>query len=104
MDRSSKEKDDSELKTMLECVNVAFTTWSDGRELVTLYCDVNTQSAPWNIVETKSAASSGPGQTATQDSNTVIDMGGHFHFTFGRKTLLKKEILDKMVISPKRKS
>ena len=103
MDRSSKEEDDSELKTILECVNVAFTTWSDSRELVTLYCDVNTQSAPRNIVETKSAASSGPEQTATQDSKTVIDMSGHFHLTFGRETLLKKDIVDKMVLFSKEK-
>ncbi|WZY68608.1 hypothetical protein YC2023_000848 [Brassica napus] len=72
MDRSSKEEDDSELKTMLECVNVAFTTWLHSRELVTLYCDVNTQSAPQNIIETKSAASSGSEQTATQDNKTEI--------------------------------
>ncbi|KAH0941088.1 hypothetical protein HID58_000725 [Brassica napus] len=90
MDRSSKEEDDSELKTMLECVNVAFTTWLHSRELVTLYCDVNTQSAPQNIIETKSAASSGSEQTATQDNKTVIDMGGHFHLTFEGKHSLKR--------------
>ncbi|KAF2620343.1 hypothetical protein F2Q68_00038246 [Brassica cretica] len=60
MDRFSKEEDDSELKTMFECGNVAFTTWSDSRELVTLNCDINTQPAPQNIVETKSATSSAP--------------------------------------------
>lgn len=30
-------------------------------------------------------------------------MGGHFHLTFGRETLLKKEIVDKMVIFSKEK-
>ena len=50
----------SELKTMLECGNVVFMTWSDSRELVTLNCDVNTQPTPRNIVETKSTASLAP--------------------------------------------
>ena len=63
----------------------------------------NTQSAPRNIVETKSDASSGSEQTATQDSKTVIDMSGHFHLTFGRETLLKKDIVDKMVLFSKEK-
>ena len=97
MNRSSKEEDDSELKTMLECVNVAFTTWSESRELVTLYCDVNTQSAPRNIVETKSVAYSNLKWTATQYNKTVIDMDEHFHLMFGRKMLLNKERVDKVV-------
>lgn len=60
MDKSSKEEDDSKLKTMIECIDVAFTTLSDIREIITLNCDVNTQSVSRNIVKTKSAAFSGP--------------------------------------------
>ena len=30
-------------------------------------------------------------------------MSGHFHLTFGRETLLKKEIVDKMVLFSKEK-
>ncbi|CAF2008709.1 unnamed protein product, partial [Brassica napus] len=92
-DRSSKEEDDSELKTVLECVSVAFTTWSDSREIVTLNCDVDIQSAPRKLVETNPAASSGPERTASQDSKTVIDMDIHLH-KIGGKALLKKEAKD----------
>ncbi|CAN7064530.1 unnamed protein product [Brassica oleracea var. botrytis] len=92
-DRSSKEEDDSELKTVLECVSVAFTTWSGSREIITLNCDVDIQSAPRKLVETNPAASSGPVRTAPQDSKTVIDMDKHLH-KIGGKTLLKKEAND----------
>ncbi|WZZ21744.1 hypothetical protein YC2023_123131 [Brassica napus] len=92
-DRSSKEEDDSELKTVLECVSVAFTTWSGSREIVTLNCDVDIQSAPRKLVETNPAASSGPERTAPQDSKTVIDMDKHLH-KIGGKALLKKEADD----------
>ncbi|WZY70179.1 hypothetical protein YC2023_002419 [Brassica napus] len=43
--RSSKKEYDSELKMVLECVSIAFTTWLDRREIVTLNCDVGIQSA-----------------------------------------------------------
>ncbi|CAN6856018.1 unnamed protein product, partial [Brassica oleracea] len=92
-DRSSKEEDDNELKTMLECVSVAFTTWSDSREIVTLNCGVDIQSAPRKLVETNPAAFSGPERTAAQDSKTVIDMDKHLH-KIGGKVLLKKEAKD----------
>ena len=75
---------------VLECVSVAFPTWSDSREIVTLNCDVNIQSAPRKLVETNPAASSGSERTAPQDSKTVIDMDKHFH-KIGGKALLKKE-------------
>ncbi|CAN6906506.1 unnamed protein product, partial [Brassica oleracea] len=91
--RSSKEEDDSELKMVLECVSVAFPTWSDSREIVTLNCDVNIQSAPRKLVETNPAASSGPEQTAPQDCKTVIDMDKHLH-RIGGRSLLKNEAND----------
>ena len=75
---------------MFECVNLAFTTWSDSREIVTLSCDVDIQSAPRKLVETNPAASSGPERTAPQDSKTVIDMEEHLHKSEG-EALLKKE-------------
>ncbi|KAH0930901.1 hypothetical protein HID58_016628, partial [Brassica napus] len=65
--------------------------------------DVSTQSAPRNIVETKSVASSGPERAATQDSKTVIDMDEHFHLMFGRETLLNKEVVDEKVRFSKQK-
>ncbi|CAN6922400.1 unnamed protein product, partial [Brassica oleracea] len=91
--RSSKEEDDSEFKTVFECVSVAFPTWSDSREIVTLNCDVNIQSAPRKLIETNPAASSGPERTAPQDSKTVIDMDEHLH-KIGGRTLLIKEAND----------
>ena len=94
---SSSWEDDSEFKTKLKCVDKAFTTKLDSWEIVTWKGDVNTQSAPRSIVETKSAASSGPERTAPQDSKTVIDMDGHFHLMFGRETLFNKEVLDSTV-------
>ncbi|KAH0942364.1 LOW QUALITY PROTEIN: hypothetical protein HID58_002001, partial [Brassica napus] len=51
--RSSKKEYDSELKMVLECVSIAFTTWLDRREIVTLNCDVV------------------PEQTAPQDSKKI---------------------------------
>ncbi|KAH0937070.1 LOW QUALITY PROTEIN: hypothetical protein HID58_004531 [Brassica napus] len=93
MDRSSKEEDDSELKTVFECVSVAFPAWSDSKEIVTLNCDVNIQSAPRKLVETNPAVSSGPKRTAPQDSKMVIDMDKHLH-RIGGRSLLKKEAND----------
>ncbi|CAN7103638.1 unnamed protein product [Brassica rapa subsp. narinosa] len=91
--RSSKEEDDSELKTVFECVSVAFPAWSDSEEIVTLNCDVNIQSASRKLVETNPAASSGPKRTAPQDSKMVIDMDKHLH-RIGGRSLLKKEAND----------
>ncbi|CAN6843647.1 unnamed protein product, partial [Brassica oleracea var. botrytis] len=91
--RFSKEEDDSEFKTVLECASVGFPTWSDNREIVTLNCDVNIQSAPRKLIETNPAASSGPEWTAPQDSKTVIDMDAHLH-KIGGRTLLIKEAND----------
>ncbi|WZY78758.1 hypothetical protein YC2023_025142 [Brassica napus] len=59
--------------------------------------DISTQSAPRNIVETKSVAYSNLKWTATQYNKTVIDMDEHFHLMFGRKMLLNKERVDKVV-------
>ncbi|KAH0882185.1 hypothetical protein HID58_058281 [Brassica napus] len=75
---------------VLECVSVAFPTWSDSREIVTLNCDVNIQSTPRKLVKTNPAASSGPEQTAPQDCKTGIDMDKHLH-RIGGRSLLKKE-------------
>ena len=62
-------------------------TW----DLVTLYCDIKIQSAPCNIVETTSVASSGPKRTATIDNKTAIDKDTHLHLVFGGKTFLITE-------------
>jgi len=78
---------------VLECISVAFPTWSDSREIVTLNCDVNIQSEPRKLVEMNPAAFSGPEQTAPQDCKTVIDMDKHLH-RIGGRSLLKKEAND----------
>lgn len=53
-----------------ECVETKLTTLSEGWNLVTLNCDVDTQSTLWNNIDTKSVAFV---QIVTQDNKTVKD-------------------------------
>ena len=66
----------------------------EGWNLVTLKSDVDIQSAPRNIVETRSAASSGPERTAPQDSKTVIDLEIHLRTWAEGETLLREKAGD----------
>ncbi|KAH0879797.1 hypothetical protein HID58_067191, partial [Brassica napus] len=61
---------DSGFRTSLECVRVKVTVLPEYFEIVTLKCDVDTQSTPRKIVMMTSVAFSGPKQTVTPNSIT----------------------------------